>query len=46
MPGGLGVSSPSITTYAKVMELFSQEATNFILRANASLQRFHRTQVG
>jgi hypothetical protein len=46
MPGSLGVSSPSITTYAKVMEVFSQKAANFILRANASLHRFLRTQVG
>ena len=46
MSDGLGLSSPSITIYTKVMELFSQEAANFVLRADLSLQSFQRTQVG
>jgi hypothetical protein len=46
MLGGFGLSSPSITIYTKVMELFSQEAANFVLRADLSLQSFQRTQVG
>jgi hypothetical protein len=39
-----GLSSPSITIYTKVTELVSQEAANFILRADLSLQSVQRTQ--
>jgi hypothetical protein len=44
--GGLGLTAPSVTTYAKVVELFPQQAANFVLRADLSLQGFQRTQVG
>jgi hypothetical protein len=46
MLGGFGVSSPTITIYTKVMELFSQETANFVLRGNLSSESFRRTQVG
>jgi len=43
---GRGLRSPSITTYTKVVELFSKKAANFVLRSDLNLQHFQRTQLG
>ena len=45
MSDGLGLSAPRITIHTKVVKLLPQEAANFVLRADLSLQYFQRTQV-